>query len=416
MEVRFTLWLAIFFFSLSSGKPPIFFGEEHYPGYIPLEGNFKLFYWFFRARNHNPAAPFVIWLQGGPGCAGTGSALGDTGPYNVEDNLSLTQRQDSINDFADVLFVDQPLGTGFSNCSVRERIPKDEESVGKDMVVFLTRFLDRFPELKNRNLYLLGQSYAGHYVPALAKCFLDAGFPVKGAAINNGWYHPFIHIRARGVYAYTRHLCSLTERILGYIVEEIQLLCVRMKWWDAVAYAEYLIDGLYRGFGTKRFNEYDTRVPCEPDNEDCFNSTTLEDFLNNTQVREELGVGDRTFDSCNATIEEIMVKDIYSDISPFVTELLDKHNLKIIFYSGEYDFVCDIEGQDAWIQQLEWKYKKQLNSESWRDWYISGKIMGKYKAYKNVIHAIVYDSGHIVPYDQPLVMMDALYRLIYQMP
>lgn len=35
------------------------------------------------------------------------------------------------------------------------------------------RWLDRFPRYKNREIYLSGESYAGHYVPQLAKQIVD---------------------------------------------------------------------------------------------------------------------------------------------------------------------------------------------------------------------------------------------------
>ena len=36
------------------------------------------------------------------------------------------------------------------------------------MVTFITGFLERFPELKGRPVYLAAESYGGHYVPAIA--------------------------------------------------------------------------------------------------------------------------------------------------------------------------------------------------------------------------------------------------------
>lgn len=38
-----------------------------------------------------------------------------------------------------------------------------------DSLEFLVRWLDRFPRYKGREMYLTGESYAGHYVPQLAR-------------------------------------------------------------------------------------------------------------------------------------------------------------------------------------------------------------------------------------------------------
>lgn len=39
----------------------------------------------------------------------------------------------------------------------------------KDSLKFVIEWLERFPRYKNRELFITGESYAGHYVPQLAK-------------------------------------------------------------------------------------------------------------------------------------------------------------------------------------------------------------------------------------------------------
>ena len=41
--------------------------------------------------------------------------------------------------------------------------------LARDSLEFLIRWLDRFPRYKQREVYLTGESYAGHYVPQLAR-------------------------------------------------------------------------------------------------------------------------------------------------------------------------------------------------------------------------------------------------------
>jgi carboxypeptidase D len=42
-------------------------GVNSYSGYVDLDENTHMFFWFFEAR-HNPAnAPLTLWLNGGPG-------------------------------------------------------------------------------------------------------------------------------------------------------------------------------------------------------------------------------------------------------------------------------------------------------------------------------------------------------------
>lgn len=65
--------------------------------------------------------------------------------------------------------------------------------IAKDMLVFLLRWYEKFPEFKTRNLFLSGESYAGHYVPQLADVILKYNarrsngfkFNLKGVAVSN---------------------------------------------------------------------------------------------------------------------------------------------------------------------------------------------------------------------------------------
>lgn len=44
----------------------------------------------------------------------------------------------------------------------------------EDNYLFLLNWLERFPQYKGREFYIAGESYAGHYVPQLAKLIIDS--------------------------------------------------------------------------------------------------------------------------------------------------------------------------------------------------------------------------------------------------
>ncbi|KAJ4867247.1 Serine carboxypeptidase-like 43 [Raphanus sativus] len=52
------------------------------------------------------------------------------------------------------------------------------------MLVFLIRWFSKFPELKARDFFLTGESYAGHYIPQLADAILNYNIQSKGFKIN----------------------------------------------------------------------------------------------------------------------------------------------------------------------------------------------------------------------------------------
>jgi cathepsin A (carboxypeptidase C) len=73
-----------------------------------------MFYWLFKSRGNPDTDPLVLWLTGGPGCASEVALFYENGPYTINPDLSLKSNPFSWNNVSNLLFVDQPIGTGFS--------------------------------------------------------------------------------------------------------------------------------------------------------------------------------------------------------------------------------------------------------------------------------------------------------------
>ena len=126
----------------------------------------RMFYFFFESRN-NKDDPVVIWLTGGPGCGSELALFYENGPFHIANNLSLTWNDygwDQVKIFmfplwkgwhqncflirfnnffflilqaSNILFVDQPTGTGFSYSSEESDIRHDETGISNDLYDFL---------------------------------------------------------------------------------------------------------------------------------------------------------------------------------------------------------------------------------------------------------------------------------------
>lgn len=73
-----------------------------------------------------------------------------------------------------------------------------------DFYNFLTSFMYKYPQFKKRPLYIAGESYAGHYIPAFAKIIKHYNNPdmnLKGLMIGNGWVDPFYQYPAYNTFA-----------------------------------------------------------------------------------------------------------------------------------------------------------------------------------------------------------------------
>ncbi|PPQ88899.1 hypothetical protein CVT25_009134 [Psilocybe cyanescens] len=137
-------------------------------GLLPISGNKsetrQLFFWFFPPGPQGSSEDLIFWTNGGPGCSSMEGLVQENGPFSWSTGTAKPiQNQFSWTNLSSVLWVEQPVGTGFSQGTPNI---KNEDDVAAQLVGFLQQFLIVFPEMKNKKLYLTGESYAGTYVPS----------------------------------------------------------------------------------------------------------------------------------------------------------------------------------------------------------------------------------------------------------
>lgn len=174
--------------------PPLFpFPPE--TGYItvlaednPDKNENEIYYWLVRAKNNPSTAPLMIWLDGGPGCAGTFGLFFNIGPYEVKDfsydpttgtytgEKKADLRDTSWYENCNILFPDNPIGVGFS-INQDQYLPRDGSQATAQFVVFFRNFLAKYPEFKDRDLVFTGASFGGHWAPYYAYALDKLGDP-----------------------------------------------------------------------------------------------------------------------------------------------------------------------------------------------------------------------------------------------
>ncbi|EKM76102.1 hypothetical protein AGABI1DRAFT_45474 [Agaricus bisporus var. burnettii JB137-S8] len=126
----------------------------------------QLFFWFFPPGPEGSLDDLIFWTNGGPGCSSLEGLLQENGPFSWSwGQAKPTQNDRSWTNLSSVLWVEQPVGTGYSQGEPNIR---NEEDLAEQLVGFLQQFLEVFSEMKGKKLYLTGESYAGTYVPYIA--------------------------------------------------------------------------------------------------------------------------------------------------------------------------------------------------------------------------------------------------------
>ncbi|KAL3000323.1 hypothetical protein AAZX31_09G206900 [Glycine max] len=157
------------------GQPPVSF--SHYGGYVTVdkEAGRAFYYYFVEAQRSKQTLPLLLWLNGGPGCSSLGyGAMQELGPFRVNsDGKTLHRNIFSWNKVANVLFLESPAGVGFSYSNKsKDYDTNGDKKTAADNYLFLVNWLERYPEYKERDFYIAGESYAGHYVPQFAHTIL----------------------------------------------------------------------------------------------------------------------------------------------------------------------------------------------------------------------------------------------------
>ena len=81
--------------------------------------------------------------------------------------------------------------------------------------MFINHFFWKYPEYSHRELYITGESFAGHYIPAIVN-FIHWNphhqINLQGVAIGNGWVDPFYQFTSYPDFAVTEGIISYGHR------------------------------------------------------------------------------------------------------------------------------------------------------------------------------------------------------------
>ncbi|KAJ0963573.1 hypothetical protein J5N97_028695 [Dioscorea zingiberensis] len=395
----------------------------HHAGYYRLPHSYdaRLFYFFFESR-HSKKDPVVIWLTGGPGCSSELAVFYENGPFTISDNMSLKWNDFGWDMASNLIYVDQPTGTGFSYSSDERDIRHDEKGVSDDLYDFLQEFFKAHPEYVKNDFYITGESYAGHYIPAFAsrvhqgnKAKEGIHINLKGFAIGNGLTNPEIQYKAYTDYALAMGIIQESDyKEINKLYPACQLAIKKCgtsgtrACISAYRACNEIFNSILEIAGN--INYYDIRKQCEGDL--CYDFSNMEKFLNLKTTRDALGVGDIDFVSCSTTVYQAMLTDWMRNLEVGIPALLED-GIKLLVYAGEYDLICNWLGNSKWVHSMEWSGQQKFVSSAETSFNVGGAEAGILKSHGPLSFLKVHNAGHMVPMDQPKAALEMLRRWTY---
>lgn len=277
------------------------------------------------------------------------------------------------------MYIDQPIGTGFSKCSSIFHLDTTEEEIAANLFTFISGFLEVNPEYKGRDFFITGESYAGHYIPAIAYYFTknvtNLGLNFKGIAIGNGWVDPYIQYPAYAEFAYENNLVSTsTYYMLKAGFATCQAMINSYTWIYALEFCQLTMTTILGNPLNPAFNVYDIREKCDKPPL-CYDMSNADKLMNNATVQAKLGVSGRSWVECAQDVHTALLGDWINNLAPKISAVLES-GLEVLVYSGDKDFVCNWRGGEAWTNAVEWSKQSEFKSTAYKEWTVSGKPAG----------------------------------------
>ena len=189
---------------------------------------------------NSATAPVLLWLQGGPGGSSMFGLFNEHGPFIITSDLNVLKRSTAWSMTHHLLYIDNPVGTGFSFTKLERCYAQNEDNVGTDLYDALSQFFTLFPNLKKNDFYVTGESYAGKYVPAIAHTIHTMNpqakekINLKGIAIGDGLCDPET-MTDYGDFLFGIGLIDELDRDYFKQISEMQVKLIQEKKWAEVS-------------------------------------------------------------------------------------------------------------------------------------------------------------------------------------
>ncbi|KAL0699427.1 hypothetical protein Bca4012_055549 [Brassica carinata] len=360
--------------------------------------------------------PLLIWLSGGPGCSSLSGLLLENGPlaFKIEsdngDIPSLVSTTYSWTKVANIIYLDQPIGTGFSySRNPLADIPSDTGSA-KRVHEFARNWLAKHPEYFSNPFYVTGNSYSGKVVPAVVQeisignglCCKPQinlqgyvlGNPITDFDNDKNWQITFAHgmaLISDELYEALRTSCRGNYTT----VDPLNIECMNLI--EEFEECVYGLDITYI-LGPKCVYPSD---PYESDPHEHLVTVRSNRWANEESVRRALHVETGSIGEWFRCYREIPYKfDIKSSVPYHKNNSIQGY--RSLIFSGDHDMLVPFLATQAWIRSLNYSI-----TEDWRPWMVHNQVAGYTRTYANKmtfatvkasLHFLYYGGAHTMLY------------------
>ncbi|XP_045510822.1 venom serine carboxypeptidase-like isoform X2 [Colias croceus] len=398
----------------SKVDPKLFLGVESYSGFFTVNKTYdsNMFFWYFPVEN-KPVneTPWIIWLQGGPGITSLTGLFDEIGPFKVTHFQELRRNRYSWIKNHSLLFIDNPVGTGYSFTNDFNGFSRDMAAYSKNLYSTVKQFLEVFSELKTAPLYIAGESYAGKYVPALGvqlhrhKKLSEIDVNLQGFMIGNALVDPAMIKNVNQPFLNFGLVSKEQVESIEPLIKSFQAdiaahrsVEAKEKWMQLVSIL-LLLSHQKHGYNFLK---------------DDLGVGSFIGFINSPEVRKAMHVGSIKFSFVNVTANVEMGPDFLSSSQELFEELLDSY--RVLSYCGQLDQLLSCMFSAENHRTWQWKDREEFIQATRRPYMFRNRLAGYIKSGGNLTEVVIRGAGHMVPMDEPLSLQRLVTNWIQDIP
>ncbi|XP_011555904.3 uncharacterized protein LOC105386950 [Plutella xylostella] len=390
----------------SKVDPSLFSGVKSHSGFLTVNKTYdsNTFFWYFPVEN-KPVneTPWIIWLQGGPGASSLAGLFDEIGPFLMENGI-IKKRPHSWNHNHSLVFIDNPVGTGFSFTNHVDGLAKDMETYSQHLYTAVHQLLQLFPELKTAPLYVAGESYAGKYVPCLAlelhRHRTDGTLDInlQGLIVGNGYVEPSVLTKLTQPFASFGLLVPEQLQMIEPLVDSFtKNIALNKSSRAREDWNRLIMTMLYLARQKHAYNYLQENLPLGKE---------YQEFVKTTRFKRAVHVGDIQFTLINITVYSNLSQEFLASAKEKYETLLEHY--RVLAYCGNLDQIMPCVSTSENYRTWKWSGAEQFVNSSRRPLVLNHTLVGYHKTGGRFTEAIIIGAGHMVPSDKPQVALSLI--------